>query len=60
MEKILQQPTYPPDLPARDNAEWIAAADAVFTNNYGARRLAIVRGAGTRVWDADGNEYWTF
>ncbi|MFF7392955.1 acetylornithine transaminase [Streptomyces scabiei] len=26
-------------------------------NNYGTPRLSLVRGAGTRVWDADGKEY---
>ncbi|MDT0567305.1 acetylornithine transaminase [Streptomyces sp. DSM 3412] len=26
-------------------------------NNYGTPKLSLVRGAGTRVWDADGNEY---
>ena len=29
-------------------------------NTYGDRQLAIVRGDGTRVWDADGNEYLDF
>ncbi|MGW1674263.1 acetylornithine transaminase [Streptomyces sp. NPDC002324] len=26
-------------------------------NNYGTPQLSLVRGAGTKVWDADGNEY---
>ncbi|QYX81320.1 acetylornithine transaminase [Streptomyces akebiae] len=26
-------------------------------NNYGTPKLSLVRGAGSRVWDADGNEY---
>lgn len=26
-------------------------------NNYGTPKLSLVRGAGTKVWDADGNEY---
>ncbi|MFB7333362.1 acetylornithine transaminase [Streptomyces adustus] len=29
-------------------------------NNYGTPRLPLVRGAGTRVWDADGKEYVDF
>jgi predicted acetylornithine/succinylornithine family transaminase len=29
-------------------------------NTYGARRLALVRGQGTRVWDAEGREYLDF
>ncbi len=29
-------------------------------NTYGDRQLAIVRGDGTKVWDADGNEYLDF
>ncbi|MFE2135454.1 aminotransferase class III-fold pyridoxal phosphate-dependent enzyme, partial [Streptomyces sp. NPDC059466] len=29
-------------------------------NNYGTPRLPLVRGAGTRLWDADGNEYLDF
>lgn len=29
-------------------------------NTYGARRLAIVRGEGATLWDADGNEYLDF
>ncbi|MEU4656250.1 acetylornithine transaminase [Streptomyces sp. NPDC023723] len=29
-------------------------------NNYGTPRLPLVRGAGERLWDADGNEYLDF
>ncbi|MFF4961762.1 acetylornithine transaminase [Streptomyces sp. NPDC001222] len=29
-------------------------------NNYGTPRLPLVRGAGTRLWDADGKEYLDF
>lgn len=29
-------------------------------NTYGARRLALVRGEGARLWDADGREYLDF
>ncbi|KPI16376.1 Acetylornithine/succinyldiaminopimelate aminotransferase [Actinobacteria bacterium OK074] len=29
-------------------------------NNYGTPRLPLVRGAGTKVWDAEGNEYLDF
>lgn len=34
--------------------------DAHIINTYGARRLAIVRGEGTRLWDAEGREYLDF
>ncbi|MBI3735248.1 aspartate aminotransferase family protein [Candidatus Sumerlaeota bacterium] len=34
--------------------------DSCLTPNYGPRRLAIVRGEGSRVWDADGKEYLDF
>lgn len=47
-------------LPSRDNAQWAQAADTALTPNYGPRRLTIVRGQGTRVWDADGREYLDF
>ncbi|MFD9564986.1 acetylornithine transaminase [Streptomyces sp. NPDC059994] len=32
----------------------------VMTDNYGTPGLALVRGAGARVWDADGTEYTDF
>lgn len=34
--------------------------DAHVLNTYGTRKIAMVRGAGTRLWDADGNEYLDF
>ena len=51
---------YPANIPFLDNAGWRDRYDKLFTPNYGARRLALVRGEGTRVWDADGNEYLDF
>ncbi|MFK8907024.1 acetylornithine transaminase [Streptomyces sp. YS-3] len=32
----------------------------VMTDNYGTPKLALVRGAGAKVWDADGTEYTDF
>ena len=52
--------TYPENLPELDNDGWHAAYDRYYTPNYGARRIALVRGAGTRVWDANGREYLDF
>ncbi|MDX9974429.1 MAG: acetylornithine transaminase [FCB group bacterium] len=37
-----------------------AMNDRHVLNTYGARRLAIVRGEGATLWDADGNEYLDF
>lgn len=34
--------------------------DRHILNTYGSRRLAIVRGEGARLWDADGKEYLDF
>lgn len=51
---------YPAGLPRLSNAQWGEAHDACLTPNYGPRRLALVRGAGSRVWDADGREYLDF
>lgn len=42
------------------NARWQARHDAVLTPNYGTRRLALVRGEGSRVWDAGGKGYLDF
>lgn len=40
------------------NTEEIAGFDKTYIiNTYGPRPVAIVRGKGTRVWDADGKEY---
>jgi acetylornithine/N-succinyldiaminopimelate aminotransferase len=41
-------------------AELIAATDEYLIPNYGTRLLAISRGEGSRVWDADGKEYLDF
>ncbi len=51
---------YPPGLARRGNAEWKALHDTALTPNYGPRRIALVRGQGSRVWDADGKEYLDF
>jgi len=34
--------------------------DTYLMNTYGERKLALVRGSGTKVWDADGVEYLDF
>lgn len=52
--------TYPANLERRSTAEWRELYEQNFTPNYGARRLALVRGEGSRVWDADGREYLDF
>jgi acetylornithine/N-succinyldiaminopimelate aminotransferase len=39
------------------NASIAARAQAVFTPNYRQAPVALVRGQGSRVWDADGKEY---
>jgi acetylornithine/N-succinyldiaminopimelate aminotransferase len=42
------------------NAAWAERAKKVLAPNYSQQPLALVRGAGTRVWDAEGNEYLDF
>ncbi|ANH90671.1 acetylornithine aminotransferase [Streptomyces sp. SAT1] len=42
------------------NAELTARWQGALMNNYGTPRLPLVRGAGTRLWDADGKEYVDF
>ncbi len=42
------------------NEEIKKLADQYLINTYGSRNLALVRGKGTHVWDADGNEYIDF
>jgi len=37
-----------------------ALNDQYVINTYGARKLALVRGEGARLWDADGREYLDF
>jgi acetylornithine/N-succinyldiaminopimelate aminotransferase len=51
---------YPANLPRHTNAEWRARNEEALTPNFGVRRLAIVRGSGARVWDAEGKEYLDF
>lgn len=41
-------------------SEYRELAEKYLTPNYGTRELVLVRGAGTRVWDAEGNEYLDF
>ncbi len=43
--------------PATGNAALLARWDAVMMRNYGTPPLALVRGAGCTVWDADGAAY---
>lgn len=45
---------------AATNAEWRELYESALTPNYGSRRLALVRGEGSRVWDAEGREYLDF
>ena len=40
--------------------ELIESTQTLLMNNYGPPMLAIARGAGSRVWDADGAEYLDF
>ncbi|MFK0118315.1 acetylornithine transaminase [Streptomyces sp. NPDC090994] len=42
------------------NQELTARWQGALMNNYGTPRLPLVRGAGERVWDADGKEYLDF
>ncbi|MFJ9817156.1 acetylornithine transaminase [Streptomyces sp. NPDC101151] len=42
------------------NAELTARWQGAIMNNYGTPRLPLVRGEGTRLWDADGNQYLDF
>ncbi|MGW4275004.1 acetylornithine transaminase [Streptomyces seoulensis] len=42
------------------NGELTARWQGALMNNYGTPRLPLVRGAGTRVWDAEGKEYLDF
>lgn len=51
---------YPAGLPRLDNAQWRAEYEKVYTEQFGTRRLALVRGEGTRVWDAQGKSYLDF
>lgn len=60
MPALSKESTYPANLPRHSNAEWRALNEEALTPNFGVRRLAIVRGLGSRVWDADGREYLDF
>src|SRR5436309_15304540 len=42
------------------NQELVARAQAVLFQNYRTQPVALVRGAGTHVWDADGKRYLDF
>ncbi|MET3986246.1 acetylornithine transaminase [Streptomyces sp. PvR034] len=42
------------------NEEYAARWKAALTDNYGTPALALVRGAGAQVWDADGKQYTDF
>ncbi|MER6977979.1 acetylornithine transaminase [Streptomyces carpinensis] len=42
------------------NEHLTARWQGALMNNYGTPRLPLVRGAGSRVWDADGREYLDF
>jgi acetylornithine aminotransferase len=42
------------------NAEFTQRWQGALMNNYGTPRLPLVRGEGSRVWDADGNTYLDF
>jgi acetylornithine/N-succinyldiaminopimelate aminotransferase len=42
------------------NAAWAERARKVLTPNYRQQPVALVRGEGARVWDADGKEYLDF
>jgi len=43
-----------------NTAEIKALNDRYVINTYGERKLAFVKGSGTRLWDADGKEYLDF
>src|SRR5512145_1184818 len=42
------------------NPAWAERAQRALTPNYRQQPVALVRGAGTRVWDAEGKEYLDF
>ncbi len=51
---------YPAGLPRLGNAQWREEYEKYFTPNFGTRRLALVRGQGSYVWDAEGRRYLDF
>jgi acetylornithine/N-succinyldiaminopimelate aminotransferase len=40
--------------------KWMDRADQVVMHTYGRQPLVLVRGEGSRVWDAEGREYLDF
>ena len=42
------------------NTEWIERGERVFAGTYTRFPVAMVRGEGCRLWDADGKEYLDF
>jgi acetylornithine/N-succinyldiaminopimelate aminotransferase len=42
------------------NSAWAERAQRALTPNYGQQPIALVRGEGVRVWDAEGKEYLDF
>jgi len=42
------------------NVEWAERARAVLTPNYRQQPIALIRGEGSRLFDADGNAYYDF
>ena len=45
---------------SQETQEWIDRYETVSWNTFGRRRIVLDKGAGTRVWDIDGNEYLDF
>jgi acetylornithine/N-succinyldiaminopimelate aminotransferase len=45
---------------AKGNSAWAGRAQRALTPNYRQQPVALVRGEGVRVWDADGAEYLDF
>src|SRR5512142_1364156 len=43
-----------------ENAQWAERAKKVLTPNYSQQPIAVVRGEGVRLFDADGNAYYDF
>ncbi|MEN6626263.1 MAG: aspartate aminotransferase family protein [Candidatus Sumerlaeia bacterium] len=52
--------SYPAGLPRLSNSQWRDEYEKYFTPNFGRRRLALVRGEGSWVWDAEGRRYLDF
>ncbi|MEV0442807.1 acetylornithine transaminase [Streptomyces spectabilis] len=53
-------PSTPPTPAPSFNASLTARWQGALMDNYGTPRLPLVRGAGSRLWDADGKEYVDF